>query len=157
MDPTRAKEARSLANSHDTGVLCTLSVKRPGFPFGSVTPYALDDFGRPLLLLSSLAVHTKNLLANPHASLLIAEEPEEDNPLAAGRVNLMGMVQPVPETEVEGTRHRYLEWHPGAAEWADFGDFRFYRLAVTEIYYVGGFGNMGWVAAGDYQHAANGN
>ena len=155
MDPQRARDARSLANSQETGVLCTLSVKKPGFPFGSVTPYALDDLGRPLFLISNLAVHARNLAADPHASLLIAEEPEEDNPLAAGRVNLMGLVHPVPDEEGAAARQRYLEWHPGAAEWADFADFRFFRLEITDIYYVGGFGDMGWVSAAAYQHASD--
>lgn len=155
MNPARAQGARSLANSHDNGVLCTQSVKKPGFPFGSVTPYSLDGRGRPIFLISSMAVHTKNLIADPHASLLIAEQPQEDDPLSAGRVNLMGKVSAIPDEEVDDTRRLYLEWHPGSAEWADFGDFRYYRLEITDIYYVGGFGEMGWVSASDYEHAAD--
>jgi heme iron utilization protein len=150
MESTKAQDARQLAASQSTGVLCTMSEKKPGFPFGSVTPYVLDDAGRPLFLMSALAVHTKNLAANAHASLLVAEPAEGEAALSAGRLNLMGVVAEVPEHEAEQARRIYLKKHPEAEQWVEFGDFGFYRLEVTDVYYVGGFGRMGWVSKGDY-------
>jgi putative heme iron utilization protein len=150
MESTKAQDARQLAGSQSAGVLCTISEKKPGFPFGSVTPYVLDDAGRPLFLMSALAVHTKNLAANAHASLLVAEPAEGEAALSAGRLNLLGVVSPLPDDEAEEARRIYLEKHPEAEQWVEFGDFGFYRLEVTDVYYVGGFGRMGWVSKGDY-------
>ena len=154
MEKTKAQDARELAGSQNVGVLCTISGKKPGFPFGSVTPYVLDDVGRPLFLLSALAVHTKNLAANGKASLLIAEPAEGEAALSAGRLNLMGIVAPIPESEAERARQIYLSKHPEAAQWVEFGDFGFYRLETTDVYYVGGFGRMGWISTREYSAAS---
>lgn len=147
----RAEGARTLVAAHTEGVLCTNSSKKPGYPFGSVTPYAVDSAGRPVLLVSNMALHTKNLAADARASLLVAE-PGEDL-LSGARANLLGTVGAVPEAEVEAVRALYLATHPAAEQWVDFGDFRFLRMEVEDIYYVGGFGQMGWVSARDYQTA----
>lgn len=101
-------------------------------------------------MISNLAVHARNLAADPHASLLIAEEPEEDDPLAAGRVHLMGFIHPIPDEECAAARQRRLEWRP-----EDFAAFRFFRLEITDLYYHGGFGDLGWVSAAAYQHASD--
>jgi hypothetical protein len=146
----KAQGARRLVAAHSQGVLCTNSAKREGYPFGSVTPYALDGQGRPLFLVSSMAVHTKNLAANPKAALLVSEETSEEGLLAGARANLLGAVTQVPDDEEPAVREAYLARHPAAAQWADFGDFAFYRMEIAEIYYVGGFGMMGWVSSRDY-------
>lgn len=151
MEQTKAQGARELAASQSTGVLCTLSEKKPGFPFGSVTPYVLDAQGSPLFLMSGLAVHTKNLAVNPHASLLIAEPAQGEDALSAGRVNLLGQVAILAEHELAQARELYLAKHPESEQWVDFGDFNFYRLEISDIYYVGGFGRMGWVSQSDYK------
>lgn len=150
----KARGARELLRSRQHGVLCTNSVKRPGFPFGSMTPYALDDLMRPLFLISGLAVHTKNLEVDSKASLFVTGEADAGDPLQTPRANLLGEVKPVPEDELPDATAAYLAAHPSAGQWAGFGDFRFYRLEVSEIYYVGGFGEMGWVGVGDYRGAS---
>lgn len=149
----KVEGARKLLAGHRQGVLCTNSSKREGYPFGSVTPFALDSQGRPVFLISSMAVHTKNVTANPKASLLVSEEAENEGLLAGPRANVLGKVVPVPEEELEEARQAYLKAHPAASQWADFGDFGFYRLEIAEVYYVGGFGVMGWVSAGDLAKA----
>ena len=69
-EPTYAERARTLIHLGRVGALSTLSRKHSGWPFGSVMPYALDDSGRPLFLISAMAMHTQNLQAEPRASLL---------------------------------------------------------------------------------------
>jgi putative heme iron utilization protein len=150
----RARRARELVRLRRHGVLCTNSVKRPGFPFGSVTPYALDDILRPLFLMSGLAVHSRNLEADPKASLFVLSEGDTDDPLQTARANLFGEITPVCETDLAEVAAAYLTTHPDAGQWAGFGDFRFYRLEVDDIYYVGGFGEMGWVTVSDYRGAS---
>lgn len=149
-EPTYAERVRTLVYLARTGTLCTLSVKHPGHPFGSVMPYALDGRGRLLFLISTMAMHTQNLQADSRASLLVTQPGWTGDPLAAGRVTLMGEVLPLPEADIADARERYLTRHPNAAYWVDFEDFGFYRLEVADVYYVGGFAAMDWVSAEEY-------
>jgi putative heme iron utilization protein len=125
-----------------------------GYPFASVTPYAVDERGRPIFLISQLAVHTKNLTDDPKASLLVYDPAAEQDPLTSARLNLMGEVRPVPEGDVEAARALYIQQHPSSEQWMDFADFGLYRLEVQDVYYVGGFGEMGWVSKQDFEQAA---
>ena len=136
------ESARTLLRGTGQGVLSTFSVKVPGYPFGSLLPYALDPQGQPVFLVSSLAVHTKNLLADPRASLTVVEQTDAPA-AAAGRLTLVG--DAVRVTESEEVSLLYLERHPEASQWLGFGDFSFWRLETKAIYYVAGFGAMGWI------------
>ncbi|MGD1081178.1 MAG: DUF2470 domain-containing protein [Candidatus Sulfotelmatobacter sp.] len=151
-EPTFAERARTLVYLGRVGSLSTLSRKQPGFPFGSVMPYGLDDHGRPIFLISTMAMHTQNLQADPRASLLVTQEDTE-GPLGASRVTLVGNVLLVPNTELAEARQLYLERHANSKYWVDFEDFSFYRMDVIDVYYVGGFGVMGWVSASDYDRS----
>lgn len=152
-EPTYAERARTLVYLGRTGTLATLSRKHPGHPFASVMPYALDERGRPLFLISTMAVHTQNLQADRRASLLVTQPDWAGEPLAAGRVTLMGEVWPLQETDVAAAREAYLAHHPNAGYWVDFEDFCFHRLDVADVYYVGGFAAMDWVSAEAYAAA----
>jgi heme iron utilization protein len=149
-EPTFAQRARTLVYLGRMGSLSTLSRKQPGFPFGSVMPYGMDDQGRPIFLISTMAMHTQNLQADARASLLVTQEDADGEPLGASRVALVGNVLPVPSTELAEVRKLYLERHANSKYWVDFEDFSFYRMDVVDVYYVGGFGVMGWVSASDY-------
>ncbi len=152
-EPSYAERARTLVYLGRVGTLSTLSVKHPGHPFGSLMPYALDAQGRPLFLISTMAMHTQNLQADPRASLLVTQSGWTGDPLAAGRVTLMGAVYPLPAAGAPEARAAYLARHPNAAYWVDFEDFGFYRLEVADVYYVGGFAAMDWVSAEAYYAA----
>ena len=116
-------------------------------------PYALDASGRPIFLISTLAMHTKNLEADARASLFVTESSAAEDPLAVGRVTLMGQAGHVPPADVAVARAAYLAWHSNAANWVDFGDFSFWRLEVQDVYWVGGFGAMDWLPVRDYSEA----
>jgi putative heme iron utilization protein len=133
-----------------TGSLSTFSRKQSGYPFGSVMPYGLDDQGRPVFLISTMAMHTQNLQANPRSSLLVTQPEAGGDPLGTSRVTLLGNVLPVAESEVAEARKLYLARYANSKYWVDFEDFSFYRLDVVDVYYVGGFGVMGWVSAAEY-------
>ena len=135
------------------GSLSTLSRKQPGFPFGSVMPYGIDDRGRPIFLISTNAMHTQNMQADSRASLLVTQPDASGDPLGAARVTLLGNVLPVPEAETAGARKLYLVRHANSKYWVDFEDFSFYRMDVADLYYVGGFGVMGWVTPDEYARA----
>lgn len=152
-EPAFAERARTLVHLGRIGSLSTLSRKQPGFPFGSVMPYGLDDRGRPIFLVSTMAMHTQNVQADPRASLLVTQLDASGDPLGASRVTLIGNVLPVPAPEVAEARKLYLERYANSKYWVDFEDFSFYRMDVVDVYYVGGFGVMGWVPAAEYDRA----
>ena len=152
-EPSFAERARTLMHSGRIGSLSTLSRKQPGFPFGSLMPYGLDNQGRPIFLISTMAMHTQNLQSDPRASLFVTEPDVSGNPLGASRVTLMGNVIQIPEPDLREARSLYLEGYPDSKYWIDFDDFSFYRMDVCDVYYVGGFGVMGWVAASEYGQA----
>ena len=148
-EPSHAERARTLFSQATVATLSTLSRKHPGFPFGSLMPYALDPAGRPVFLISNMAMHTQNLKAEPRASLFVAQSAVDGDPLGAARATLIGMVTPVPESEVASARELYVSTHENSRYWVDFTDFGFFRLEPVDLYYVGGFGVMGWVGAMD--------
>jgi len=149
-EPSFAERARTLMHLGRVGSLSTLSRKQSGFPFGSVMPYGLDERGRPIFLISTMAMHTQNLQQDARASLLVTQDASDGDPLGASRVTVIGTVRPVPKAEVAEVRRLYLLRYANSKYWVDFEDFSFYRMEVVDIYYVGGFGVMGWVATEDY-------
>jgi putative heme iron utilization protein len=93
------------------------------------------------------------LQADPKASLLVTQPDADGDPLGASRVTLLGNVAPVPAPETASARKLYLERYANSKYWVDFEDFSFYRLDAIDVYYVGGFGVMGWVPASEYEGA----
>ncbi len=153
-EPSYAERTRTLFSLASIATLSTMSRKRPGFPFGSLMPYALDDAGHPIFLISSMAMHTQNLQADSRCSLFVAQIGADDDPLGAARATLVGEARPIPPGDIPAAREIYLATHENSRYWVNFSDFAFYRLQPVEIYYVGGFGVMGWVEAADYAQAA---
>ena len=101
-------------------------------------PYALDDHGRPIFLISTMAMHTQNLRADPRASLLVMHLKAGDDVLGASRVTLVGDVLPLKEpAEMAEARTLYLASYENSKYWVDFEDFSFYRMKVVDVYYVG--------------------
>jgi putative heme iron utilization protein len=153
-EPTHAERTRTLLHLNALATLSTLSRKQPGFPFGSLMPYALDDRGRPLFLISNMAMHTQNIKADPRASLFVTQPAADGDPLGAARATLIGNILEVPKEDKPTVRELYLARHENSRYWVDFADFSFFRMDILDLYYVGGFGVMGWVTAADYAVAA---
>src|ERR1700757_4788814 len=152
-EPSFAERARTLVHLGRVGSLSTLSRKQPGFPFGSVMPYASDGNGRPIFLISTLAMHTHNLVPDPRASSLVPQPDISRDPLGASRFTLLGRVSTINRAEIAETRELYLARYEKQQHWVDYEDFSFYRMEVVDVYYVGGFGVMGRISAGEYQTA----
>lgn len=152
-EPSFAERARTQMYLGRIGSLSTLSRKQSGFPFGSVMPYALDERARPVFLISTMAMHTQNLQADQRASLLVTQADTGGDLLGASRVTVLGNVLPVAHSEIAGVRKLYLAAYANSKYWVDFEDFSFYRMDVVDVYYVGGFGVMGWISASDYERA----
>lgn len=148
-----AERARTMLTLNRAGVLSTQSSQCAGFPFGSTMPYALDDEGRPLFLISAMAMHTKNLQEDPRASLFVTVPEASSDPLGAGRMTLIGESEEVPTDDLAAARASYLARHDNAKYYVDFADFSFWRLRPVGLYFIGGFGVMGWVECSDFERA----
>ena len=153
-EPSLAERARTLMLMGGHSSLATMSRKHAGYPFASVMPYGLDEHGGPIFLISQMAMHTKNIAQNPRATLLVSDSSPQSTPLGAARISVMGDVVLVDEVEKAAVASSYLARHPDARQWAAFGDFAYYRMQVVDVYFIGGFGVMGWISAGDYAQAA---
>jgi putative heme iron utilization protein len=146
-------EARALLRRARSGALATaLTEDRDdgatggGWPYASLVTVACDGDASPILLLSDLSDHTRNLALDPRASLLVEAASSRANPQTGPRVSLLGRI--VKTTEIRH-RRRFLARHPSAALYADFADFNVYRMAVERAHFVGGFGRALWLEADD--------
>jgi putative heme iron utilization protein len=150
--PTHGERAMTLVSRARTATLCTIAREPVGYPYGSFVTFALHD-ADPVFLISALAEHTRNLAADARASLLVAESVQSD-PLANGRVTLLGRCAVVSDpAEADAVRQAFLAAHPNAAYYVDYGDFSWWRLAVESVRYIGGYGRMSWVTSDEWRSA----
>ena len=137
-----ALEARQFLRSTHNGLLSTISTKFAGYPFGSVTPFVLDHDCQPIILISTIAEHTKNIIANPKVSLLVFAVG--DDLQANARLTLIGEAMLIDKNEAN-LKARYLRYLPQAAGYFGMHDFNFYRISIAQARYIAGFGKMGWM------------
>ncbi|MEX2642611.1 MAG: DUF2470 domain-containing protein [Acetobacterales bacterium] len=140
-----AREARNLVRGAVKAALATVSPDRAGAPHVALVTVATDIDGRPLLLLSELSRHTRDLCADGRAALLFDGTGDRANPQEGPRVTVQGRAIP---TEEPRCRARFLARHPGAALYAGFGDFRIWRVEVEALHLVGGFARARRLGAG---------
>lgn len=139
-------EARRFVRGQHSGVLSTISKRVEGFPFGSVAPFILDHAGCPVILISTLAEHTKNIDADSRVSLIV--QPYSPDMQVAGRVTILGKAERLADKSELGPR--YLRFHPQAENYFAMHDFSFYRIEPVRIRYIGGFGKIHWVEPEHY-------
>lgn len=140
-----ADEARTLLRRARTGTLATLNAD-DGTPYASLANIATDVRGCPVILVSTLAWHTRNLLADARGSVMVAELPPEGDALTGARVTVMGRFSKVDSTVAA---RRYLARHPAAELYAGFGDFAFWRLEPERAHAVAGFGRIETIPANE--------
>ena len=150
MSQEAIKGARELFHSRSFGVLSTISAKIEGYPFGSVVPYAPDADGNPVILISTIAQHTKNISADPRCSLTILKE--NDDVQANSRLCIIGDMEKLPEGH-EAEIDRYYRHFPKSKGYHEAHDFSFYRLKPVSVRYIGGFGNIHWINPVDFNMA----
>ncbi|XP_009145517.1 uncharacterized protein LOC103869206 isoform X2 [Brassica rapa] len=151
--PRPALAVRNLLEQARFAHLCTVMSKmhhrREGYPFGSLVDFAPDRMGHPIFLFSPLAIHTRNLLAEPRCSLVV-QIPGWSG-LSNARVTLFGDVYPLSEDEQEWAHKQYIAKHPhGLSE--QWGNFHYFRMQnISDIYFIGGFGTVAWVDVKEYE------
>jgi heme iron utilization protein len=140
---TPAAIARRVMRTVDRAALATGQRDAQGWPYPSLVLTAIDPYGSPLLLISTLADHTKNLMADPRCGLLFDATVGLDEPLTGARVSVLGTAA---RTDDPRHRDRFVARHPGAALYAGFGDFAVWRVTVERAHLVAGFGRIHWIA-----------
>jgi heme iron utilization protein len=133
-----------LLHQAPVGTLATHAREPQGFPYPTLLPFATDAWHRPVILVSRLAEHTRNLQDDPRAGFLVAQTSGEDV-LSAPRMTLIGRFEPSDAGADSALARRYLRYHPDAARYLALGDFTFWTLHVERLRYIGGFGAMGWL------------
>ncbi|WVZ66452.1 hypothetical protein U9M48_015664 [Paspalum notatum var. saurae] len=147
------EEVRTILDRSVRGVLATHSQEHAGYPSGSMVDFACDHDGSPILAVSSLASHSKNLYGNPKCSLLVAKDPEDRTDTV---ITVYGDAVPVSDEEKDSVRSAYLRRHPDAF-WVDFGDFSFLHIKPKAVRYVSGVATAllgsGEFSAAEYKEA----
>jgi heme iron utilization protein len=141
-----ASEARLFLRSSHSAVLSTHSIKLAGYPYGSVAPLVLDHDGQPLILISTIAEHTKNIIADCKVSLLVFSGAEDLQ--ANARLTLIGEAEQTDKHDPL-LRARYLRYFPSAEQYFEAHDFYFYRVQIVQARYIAGFGRMSWIAGAE--------
>ncbi len=136
---------RRLLRAESQAVLSTLAAARQGWPFASLTPYALSRQGEPILLLAGIAQHTRNIAADSRSCLFVQDRAAAEDPQASARATVLGRVRRAEPDEVEDVRARYLARHPQAERYFAQHDFGLHLHTVDEVRFIGGFGIVGWV------------
>ncbi len=144
-NPTEtAKAARLFLRQNQNGILSTLSVDCPDYPFGSVCPYMLNPEGVPVILISLIAQHTKNILRNNRVCLTVMEESKRHR-LNGARVSLIGQAVKVTKTELPYTQDRFLRIFPEARSYFQAHDFVYFQIEPVRIRYIEGFAKIFWI------------
>ncbi|PYS08079.1 MAG: heme iron utilization protein [Acidobacteria bacterium] len=142
-------EARRLFLQQSFGVLSTISLDVPGYPFGSVTPYCADRQCRPVIYISRIAQHTRNILADPRVSLTVLEKGDSDDVQARGRLTCIGNARLLGPDE-DDAPERYFRYFPGSRQYAGTHDFEFFRLELVRLRFIGGFGQIYWIERDEF-------
>ncbi|MCB1746941.1 MAG: HugZ family protein [Gammaproteobacteria bacterium] len=139
-----AHEARELLAACYDGVLATLSVDVDGYPFGSVVPYCLDRDARPVILIASIAQHSKNVRHDARVSLTVFDRGV-DELQTSGRVTYLGECERLaPGPVLDDVRERYFRYFPEAMDYDRTHDFAFHAITPRRVRYIGGFGDIHW-------------
>jgi heme oxygenase (biliverdin-IX-beta and delta-forming) len=144
----KAIEARKLLLSEYQAILSTHSVDVEGYPFGSVVPYCLNKEGKPVILISSIAQHTKNILSDPKVSL-IATEGGADDLQSVGRITYIANAEKLDDHDTD-SMERYYHYFPQSRGYHQTHDFDFYQLQPVRVRFIGGFGQIYWVEKDDF-------
>lgn len=151
----QGEEVRAIIEAERNGVLSTLSKRLRGWPFGSITPFTPSAAGEPLILISEIAEHTRNLRQDARASLLVQDSRALEDPQAGARVTLIGYAAPVAGPYLEDAQRRYLRQFPNSAGYFEAHDFSLFRILVTDVRYIGGFGDIYWLKGNEVVDSAS--
>ncbi|TYJ33695.1 hypothetical protein E1A91_A05G121000v1 [Gossypium mustelinum] len=135
--------------AHLCTVMSRMHHRREGYPFGSLVDFVPDSMGHPIFSFSPLAIHTRNLLADPRCTLVV-QIPGWSG-LSNARVTIFGDVYPLPEHQQEWAHKQYIAKHQQGPS-QQWGNFYYFRMQnISDIYFIGGFGTVAWVDVKEYE------
>ena len=137
------RKIRCLMRGSRSAALSTASATAEAWPYGSMVTVAIDQDVAPILLMSTLSDHTRNLSADNRGALLFSAPNRYANPQRGSRVTVMGQIR---KTNKANDADRFLAMHPEAATYASFGDFDFYRMNIEKVHWIGGFAEACWLS-----------
>ena len=144
-------EAVNLYRSNNAAILSTISKKYEGYPFGSFITYVSDKNRTLLMYTSDIAQHTKNLKTNSKACVTIFKLDTEYDKQNSSRLTLMGDLKDVSEDSVEECQERFVKFLPESKKYSSMHDFKFYKLEISRIRWIGGFGDIAWLNPKNWQ------
>ncbi len=144
-------EAVNLYRSNNAAILSTISKKYEGYPFGSFITYVSDKNRTLLMYTSDIAQHTKNLKTNSKACVTIFKLDTEYDKQNSSRLTLMGDLKDVSEDSVEECQERFVKFLPESKKYSSMHDFKFYKLEISRIRWIGGFGDIAWINPKNWQ------
>jgi len=139
--------ARDLFLRESFGVLSTLSLDVGGYPFGSVTPYCVDRTCRPVIYISPIAQHTRNIVADSRVSLTVVERTDSDDVQAHGRVTCIANAVEIDDRDAA---ERYFRHFPSSRQYDRTLASTFFRLELVRVRFIGGFGQIFWVGPREF-------
>jgi putative heme iron utilization protein len=151
---SETRAARALLDKERSGVLCTAHCKKDGWPFGSVVPYAVLPDGDPVVWISDLAEHTKNLDAEPRASLFVADGDARSKPQTGARLSMLVRAERPTGPAEAAAKAAYFARFPEAEAMSSAHGFFVFVLRVVEVRWIAGFGSMGWISHDAWAPAA---
>ncbi len=144
-------EAVNLYRSNNAAILSTISKKYEGYPFGSFITYVSDKNRTLLMYTSDIAQHTKNLKTNSKACVTIFKLDTEYDKQNSSRLTLMGDLKDVSEDNIEECQERFVKFLPESKKYSSMHDFKFYKLEISRIRWIGGFGDIAWINPKNWQ------
>ena len=145
------KEAVSLLRNASEGVLSTISVRNEGYPFGSFVTFVTDLDRSILIYASNIAQHTINLKENSKSCLTLFKIDDDFDKQNSSRMTLLGDLKSLPDEETDEVKRRFENFLPESKKYAAMHDFNFYRLHITQVRWIGGFGKIAWLDAKKWQ------
>lgn len=152
MEPAELLEVRGLWERAASGVLSTTSVAVEGYPFGSVVPYVTTPSGAPVIYVSTIAQHTKNLSADPRACLTVVE-PDTPDAQAGSRISLLADGAVAADDERAAVAELYFARFPSSRSYERTHGFAFWVLTPRRVRFIGGFGKIHWIEPADWASA----
>lgn len=144
-------DARNIFLSEYQAVLSTHSIDVRGYPFGSIVPYCINKVGLPIILISKIAQHTKNIVSNTKVSLIVIEDNADDLQ-TVGRVTFLGDAELVEKNDNDSAE-RYYNYFPQSRDYHKTHDFDFYVIKPVRIRFIKGFGQVYWIEKNNFQLA----
>ena len=153
--PSSVADAHALLAREKSATLCTLHAGLDGWPFGSVVPYAVLPSGDPVVFLSDIAEHTKNLERDPRASLFLADPDARERPQTGARMSMLVRAHRPSGAEERAAEEAYFARFPSSAAMRGTHGFFVWVLEVDRIRWIAGFGSMGWIARAEWTGGAD--